>query len=63
MKVEVYDCFGSESLYTLEMPASEIAQFVALIKAHGCEDMEGNEYKFNNAKVCSGGFIVYVENA
>ena len=63
MSVEIYDCVGGNTLFKLELPASEVAQYVALVKNHGCEDMEGNEYKFNDAKVFCDGFIVYVENA
>ena len=63
MKVEIYGCDNSVTLYTLELPASEVPVFVSLVKAHGFEDREGEEYKFNAAKVCEGGFIVYVEHA
>lgn len=63
MSVEVYDCMGGNTLFTISVPVSEIAQYVDLVKAHGVEDVEGNEYKFNDAKLHNGGFIVYVENA
>lgn len=63
MEIEVYDCVGGNTLFKLDLPASEIANYVALVKAHGVEDNEGNEYKFNDAKLFNGGFLVYVENA
>ena len=63
MSIEVYDCMGGNTLFTISVPVSEISQYVDLVKAHGVEDAEGNEYKFNDAKLYNGGFIVYVENA
>ena len=63
MKVEIYGCDNSVTLDTVELPASEVPAYVNLVKSHGFEDSDGEEYKFNNAKVCEGGFVVYVEHA
>lgn len=63
MLVEIYDCVRGNTLFKLELPVSEVSQYVALVKAHGCEDTDGNEYKFNDVKVFCDGFVIYVENA
>lgn len=63
MKVEIYGCDVSATLETIELPVSEVLAFVNLVKSFGFEDGDGEEYKFNSAKICEGGFVVYVEHA
>lgn len=63
MKVEIYGCDNGATLETVELPASEVPAFVNLVKAFGFEDSDGEEYQFNSAKVCEGGFVVYVVHA
>ena len=63
MKVEIYNCTHSGTIETVELPVAEIPAYVELVKSHGFEDSNGEEYKFNGAKVCEGGFVVYVERA
>lgn len=63
MKVEIYDCDNSETLDLIEVKADEVPALVALVKEFGFEDTEGKDYKFESAKVWTGGFIVYIKGA
>jgi len=63
MSIDVYDCVSGNTLFVISVPVSQISKYVDLIKEHGVEDNEGNEYKFNDAKLYEDGFIIYVENA
>lgn len=62
MQTEVYDCVSGGTLFKISVPVSEIQQYVELVKSYGVEDKDGNEYKYNDAKLCNDGFIVYVES-
>ncbi len=61
MVVEVYDCVVGATLFKHEMSVSEIMNFVILVKEFGCENDDGDDYKFNDVKVNKDGVIIYVE--
>jgi hypothetical protein len=63
MLVEIYDCVSGETLFTVNIPVSEIGRYVDLVKIHGVEDTVGDEYVYEDAKAYKDGFITYVQYA
>ena len=61
MVLNIYDCANGNTVFEIEIPVKEVQAYIDLIKSHGVEDDEMNEYKFRSVQILKDYIYINVE--